>query len=319
VLLEVRDKGAAPGEGLNESFGAEDVQGMTDGTARYPMLSHQVRLGWDCLAWLELAGFDRTAQDRCQLGGKDHYQADRRAAEEVIRHRPQVMAGTRANRAFLSRVVGFLAAECGIRQFLDIGTGLPAPENTHEIAQAIGPDSRIVYVDNDPLVLVHARALLTSTAQGSCDYVEADLRDTRAVVAGAARTLDFTRPAAVLLLAVLHFIADSDDPAGIVAALASNLAPGSLLVISHLTGDFAPEPVAAGVAAYNSQVPIALIPRSHAQVSGLFGGLPLVSPGVVPLIEWRSTLMSSSTKHADMYAGVACIPRQHRHSYIAKL
>jgi SAM-dependent methyltransferase len=240
------------------------------------------------------------------LGGKDHYPADREAAEQVIRCRPQVVAGARANRAFLARVVRFLAAECGIRQFLDIGTGLPAPASTHQVAQAVAPECRIVYVDNDPLVLVHARALLTGTAQGSCDYVEADLRDTRAVVAGAARTLDFTRPAAVLLLAVLHFIHDSDDPAGIVAALVRQLAPGSYVVISHLTGDFAPGAVAAGVAAYNALVPTPLIPRSHVQVSALFGGLPLVPPGVVPLIEWRPTPAEPASRHADMYAGAAC-------------
>jgi hypothetical protein len=246
------------------------------------------------------------------LGGKDHYLADRLAAEEVMRRRPQVVAGARANRAFLARAVAYLAAECGIRQFLDIGTGLPAPNSTHQVAQAIAPECRIVYVDNDPLVLVHARALLTSTLQGSCDYIEADLRDTSAILAGAAQTLDLTRPAAVLLLAVLHFIADIDDPAEIVASLARKLAPGSYLVISHLTGDFAPGPVAAGVAAYNTLVPTALISRSHTQVSALFGELSLVPPGVVPLTEWRSTLGDPSTWHADMYAGAACIPRRQR-------
>jgi SAM-dependent methyltransferase len=214
------------------------------------------------------------------------------------------VAGARANRAFLAQVVRFLA-ECGVRQFLDIGTGLPAPGSTHQVAQTVAPECRIVYVDNDPLVLVHARALLTSTAQGSCDYLEADLRDTPAVVAGAARTLDFTRPAAVLLLAVLHFIPDSDDPAGIVAALARQLAPGSYVVISHLTGDFAPDPVAAGVAAYNALVPTALVPRTHSQVSALFAGLPMVPPGVVPLTEWRSVPAGQSSLSADLYAGMA--------------
>jgi SAM-dependent methyltransferase len=218
---------------------------------------------------------------------------------------PGGYVGARANRAFLTRVVRFLAAECGIRQFLDIGTGLPAPDNTHEVAQAITPDSCVVYVDNDPLVLVHARALLTSTGRGSCDYVDADLRDTPAIMAAAARTLDFTRPAAILLLAVLHFISDADDPAAIVSALARQLAPGSFMVISHLTSDFAPGPVTAGVAAYNTLVPTALIPRSHAQVSALFGGLPLVPPGVVPVTEWRSVLDGPVSQKADMYAGVA--------------
>jgi SAM-dependent methyltransferase len=237
------------------------------------------------------------------LGGKDHYAADREVAEEVIRHRPQVVAGARANRAFLARAVRYLAAECGVRQFLDIGTGLPAPASTHQVAQAIAPGSRVVYVDNDPLVLVHARALLTSGPQGSCDYVGADLRDTAAVLAGAARTLDFTRPVAVLL-AVLHFLPGADDPAGVVAALARPLAPGSFVVISHLTADFAPGPMAAGIKVYNTLVPAPLTPRSHTQVNALFGRLPLVPPGVVPITEWRPpTGLSPQT--ADLYAGVA--------------
>ena len=207
-------------------------------------------------------------------------------------------------------MVRFLAAECGIRQFLDIGTGLPTPDNTHEVAQTIAPDCRIVYVDNDPLVLVHARALLTSTRQGSCDYLEADLRNAPAILAGAAQTLDLARPVAVLLLAVLHFVTDSDDPAGIVGALANELAPSSYLVVSHLTADFAPDSVAAGVATYNSLVPTALVPRSHAQVSALFVDLPLVPPGVVPLNEWRSAIAGPSLQHADMYAGAACTARR---------
>ena len=239
------------------------------------------------------------------LGGKDHYPADRRAAEEVMARRPQVVAGARANRAFLARVVRYLAGECGIRQFVDIGPGLPAPGNTHDLAQAIAPDSKVVYVDNDPLVLVYARALLTSTPQGTCDYLDADVRDTPAVLTGARQTLDFTRPAAVLMLAVLHFLAGADDPATVVAALARPLAPGSYVAISHLTADFAPGPVSAGVGAYNMLVPTTVIPRSHSQVSALFGGLPLVPPGVVPLTEWRPDLAGSSPQRVDMHAGMA--------------
>ena len=170
------------------------------------------------------------------LAGKDHFPADRRAAEAVIRHRPEVVAGARANRAFLARAVRYLAAERGFRQFLDIGAGLPAPCNTHEVAQQAAPGCAVVYADNDPLVLVYARALLTARPPGRCGYVDADLRDTATLLGKASRTLDFTRPAAVLLLAILHFIPDSDDPAGIVATLTSALAPGSYLVISHLTG-----------------------------------------------------------------------------------
>jgi SAM-dependent methyltransferase len=241
------------------------------------------------------------------LGGKDHHQADRKAADEVMAHRPQVVAGARANRRFLARVVRYLAGECGIRHFLDIGTGLPAPGNTHEVAQAVAADARIVYVDNDPLVMTYARALLTSTPQGSCDYIEADLRDTATVMAQAKDTLDFTQPVAVLLLAVLHFIPDGDDPAHIVATLARHMAPGSYVVISHLTADFAPGPVTAGVSAYNDLVPTVLIPRTHSQISALFAGLPLVPPGVVPLTEWRPT--AGLFPHAaDLYAGVAHAP-----------
>jgi len=237
------------------------------------------------------------------LGGKDHFPADRRAAEEVIRHRPEVVTGARANRAFLARSVRHLAARCGIRQFLDIGTGLPAPAGTHEVAQQAAPDCAVVYADNDPLVLVFARALLTCRPPGRCGYVDADLRDTATLLEKASRTLDFTQPTAVLLLAVLHFIPDADDPAAIVATLTSALAPGSYLVISHLTGDLAPGPMAAGVAAYNDMVPTGVTPRTHAEVTALFGGLSLVPPGVVPVAEWRAT--ADPGARADLYAGMA--------------
>jgi len=237
------------------------------------------------------------------LGGKDHYPADRNAAKQVIRYRPQVVAGARANRLFLARVVRYLAADCGIRQFLDIGTGLPAPGATHQIAQQVDPACAVAYVDNDPLVLVYARALLTSPPPGRCAYIDADLRDTTTVLDQAARTLDFTRPAAVLLLAVLHFIADADNPPAIVAALAAALAPGSYVVITHLTGDLAPGPVAAGVDAYNAAVPVSIVPRTHAQVTSLFGGLPLVPPGVVPVTEWRPVTGGPFGPPADLYAG----------------
>jgi hypothetical protein len=243
------------------------------------------------------------------LGGKDGLSADRKAAAEVAACHPRVVAGARANRAFLARVVRYLAGERGIRQFLDIGPGLPAPGNTHEVAQAIIPESRIVYVDSDALVMAHARALFTSLPQGVCDYLDGDLRDPEAIVKGAARTLDFTRPAAVLLVAVLHFLADADDPAGVVQILAGALAPGSFVAISHLTGDFAPEAVGAGVAAYNSLVPAGITARSHRQVSALFGGLSLVAPGVVPVSEWRPDRAPVRGVSADMYAGLAAVRR----------
>jgi hypothetical protein len=243
------------------------------------------------------------------LGGKDHFPADRRVAQEVARNRPQVVAGARANRAFGGRVVRYLAGGCGIRQFLDIGTGLPAKDNTHQVAQQVDPACRVVYTDNDPLVLVHARALLTPTPPGVCGYIDADLRDTGAVLAQAAQTLDLTQPTAVLLLAVLHFIPDADDPAGIVATLAAALAPGSYLVISHLTADFAPEPVTAAVTAYNAAVPTIVTPRTHTQVSDLLAGLSLIAPGVVPVTEWRPTTSLPHRHTADLYAGAARAPQ----------
>jgi SAM-dependent methyltransferase len=245
------------------------------------------------------------------LGGKDNFPADRQAAEDVIRLRPQAVASARANRAFLARVVRFLAGQCGIRQFLDIGTGLPVPDggNTHEVAQRAAPDCHVCYVDNDQLVLSHARALLGSTTrEGSCAYVDADLHEPETIVAQAARTLDFTEPTAILLLAVLHFLPDGDSPADIVARLASALAPGSYLAISHLTADFAPEQVAAAAEAYNTQAPVSVIARTHTQITGLFGALPLLAPGVVPITQWRPPVGQLS-QPADLHAGVARIQR----------
>jgi S-adenosyl methyltransferase len=212
----------------------------------------------------------------------------------------------------LARVVRYLAADCGIRQFLDVGTGLPCPGNTHEVAQQVDPGSRVVYADNDPLVLTHARALLTSSPQGACDYIDADLHDPETILAQASRTLDFTQPAAILLLAVLHFIPDAADPWGIVATLASALVPGSYLAVSHLTADLAPEQVAAATAAYNTQVPVPVTARTHSQVSALFGGLPLLAPGVVPVTEWRPEAVDPFGQPADLHGGVARIPGRAR-------
>ena len=239
------------------------------------------------------------------LGGKDHYAADREVAARVISQRPEVVGAALANRQFLGRVVRYLARCQGIRQFIDIGTGLPARGNTHEVAQQADVWSRVVYVDNDPLVMSHARALLTSTDEGCCDYVQADLRDTEAILREARRTLDSGQPVAVLLLAVLHFIPDADGPAGIVAALTETLAPGSCVAISHLTADFAPDAVGGGVRAYNALVPTSVFPRSHAQVTGLFAGLPLVAPGVVPVTGWRPDHAAAADQAADLYGGVA--------------
>ncbi|HLX50824.1 MAG TPA: SAM-dependent methyltransferase, partial [Streptosporangiaceae bacterium] len=168
------------------------------------------------------------------LGGKDNYAADRRAAERVLEAKPDMVHGVRSNRAFLTRVVRFLAQEAGIRQFLDIGTGIPSANNTHEVAQAIAPQARVVYVDNDPIVLAHARALLTGAPEGATDYLDADLRDTASILDRAAQTLDFAQPVAIVLMAILHLIPDTDDPYRIVAQLAGAVPPGSYLALSQI-------------------------------------------------------------------------------------
>ena len=171
------------------------------------------------------------------LGGTDNFAADRETAEQAIAANPGIVADVRENRAFLTRAVGYLASECGVRQFLDIGTGLPTANNTHEVAQAAAPQARIVYADNDPVVLLHARALLTSSPEGATAYLDADLRDTSAILREAAQTLDFGQPVALMLLIILHLIPDADDPYGIVATLLDALPSGSYLVLAHPASD----------------------------------------------------------------------------------
>jgi S-adenosyl methyltransferase len=218
-----------------------------------------------------------------------------------------VVTSAQANRAFLARVVRYLAADRGIRQFLDVGTGLPAPDNTHDVAQQVAPICRVVYCDNDPLVLAHARALLVSNPAGVCAYVDADVCDTATVLDEAARTLDFSQPVAVLLLAIPHFLPDGGDPGKVVAGLAEALTLGSFVAISHLTADFAPDQVGAAASAYNAQATVPVTSRTHAQVTALLGGLPLVAPGVVNVSEWRFDGRSPIVGPADLYAGLACV------------
>jgi hypothetical protein len=222
------------------------------------------------------------------LGGKDNFAADRVVAEQVIASLPEIRLSVRAQRAFLGRVVHYLAAEAGIRQFLDIGTGLPSANNTHEVAQRVAPDSRVVYVDNDPIVLLHARSLLASGPEGATAYVDADLRDLAAILARAAGILDFGRPVAVMLLGVLHCIPDEDDPAALVARLMEAVPPGSYLALSHPASDVATQQMATSMRTYNNQAPIPLTARSHAEVSRLFAGLDLLDPGLVQLHRWRA-------------------------------
>jgi hypothetical protein len=219
------------------------------------------------------------------LGGKDNFAADREAAERVLAVTPGLRQRVRANRAFLARAVRYLATEAAIRQFLDIGTGIPSADNTHEVAQAVAPDSRIVYVDNDPIVLVHARALLVGTPQGATQYIEGDLRQPGAILA-AARTLDFDRPVALLLIGILHLIQDSERPYEIVAELMDALPSGSYLGISHPALDILPGQEEAQ-RRYNERVSTPQTLRTEPEVARFFVGLDLVPPGVVYVHNWR--------------------------------
>jgi hypothetical protein len=237
------------------------------------------------------------------LGGKDNFAADREAAEQVIAANPQVLPGVRANRAFLGRAVRYLAGEQGIRQFLDIGTGLPTVDNTHEVAQQVAPEGRVVYVDNDPIVLAHARALLTSTPEGETAYVDSDLRDTARVLEGAAQTLDFGQPIAVMLLMILQYIPDRDNPWAIVAQLLDAVPAGSYLVVSDTAADIDAAVVAESARRYNQRLgTVRQTRRTKDEFARFFTGLELVEPGVVPLPEWRA--ITPRDHHIPAYAAV---------------
>jgi S-adenosyl methyltransferase len=237
------------------------------------------------------------------LGGKDHFAADRELAERFIKADPEVIAGVRANRAFLGRAVHFLATKARLRQFLDIGTGIPTANNTHEVAQRAAPDSRVVYVDNDPIVLAHARALLTSDPDGVTDYVDADLRNTDAILTQAARTLDFGRPVAVMLVGILQCIPDEDDPRGIVTALMDGVPPGSYLAISQPAADVHAE-ARAGAAVLSEGLASPVTFRTRAAIAQFFGGLELIEPGLVSTSQWRSGA-GADTRPLANWAGVA--------------
>jgi hypothetical protein len=220
------------------------------------------------------------------LGGKDNFAADRAAAEQVLAAAPGLRMRVRANRAFLARVIRFLAGEAEIRQFLDIGTGIPSANNTHEVAQAVAPSARIVYVDNDPIVLTHARALLTSTPEGATDYLQADLREPEKILARAAHTLDFERPVAVVLLGILHLIQDREDPWGLVARLMAAVPSGSYLAISHPAIEIHPGQQEAQKR-YNERVSTPQTLRDRGDVARFFEGLEMVEPGLVQVHQWR--------------------------------
>jgi hypothetical protein len=246
------------------------------------------------------------------LGGKNHFAADRETAEKILRTNPSIRVTARENRAFLGRAVRYLAAEAGIRQFLDIGTGLPTTENVHEVAQAVAPRSHVVYVDNDPLVLTHARALLNSAPEGRTAYIHADLREPRAILDNPAtrEVLDFGQPIALVMLATLHLIQDDDKPAEIIATLLDALPSGSYFVSSHITMEHASDAIAAGQRTMRG-AGISAQARNADEFARLaFSGLELVPPGVVLVSEWRpeGDGLRPAPAEVNCYGGVARKP-----------
>jgi hypothetical protein len=241
------------------------------------------------------------------LGGKDNYPVDRDAVRQVLRDFPEAPATARANRAFLGRAVRFLAGQAGIRQFLDIGTGIPSAGNVHEVAAQIAPDAKVAYVDNDPIVHVHASALLTGS--GTTSIVLADLRNPEAVLAHPKLTslIDFTQPVGLLLVAILHFLTDQEDPAAIVATLRDALPAGSHLALSHGTLDFHPPGAAAQAAAAYRNATAPFIPRTRQQVSAFFDGFDLIDPGLIQAPLWHPDGKPPRPKDLEkigIYAGI---------------
>jgi O-methyltransferase involved in polyketide biosynthesis len=242
------------------------------------------------------------------LGGKDNFAADREAAELALQAYPQLAQAVQGNRKFLARAVRYLTGEAGIRQFLDIGTGIPAADNTHQVAQREAPESRIVYVDNDPIVLLHAKALLKSAPAGACDYIQADLRDPDTILAESARTLDFHRPIALMLLAILQFIPDDQDPLGLVSRLLAALPSGSYLVLSHPTDDFNPNVQGESIKRYNERVTETATLRDRDETTRFFDGLDLIEPGVVSTSAWRPDSDLTASMPSGSWCGVARKP-----------
>ena len=242
------------------------------------------------------------------LGGTDNFAADRAAAEQAMAAFPGIVLSARANRAFLRRAVTYLASEAGIRQFLDIGTGIPSASNTHEVAQSVASDCRIVYVDNDPVVLAHARSLLATTPDGATDYIDADLRQADQILAKAAQTLDFSKPVAVLLMAILQHLSDADDPYQVVATLMGAVPSGSYLVISHPAKDIHAAEMAAMAAQLNKMMAEKVTFRAEADVAPFFAGLELVAPGMTNVPGWRPETEEEAASPAALWAGVARKP-----------
>jgi SAM-dependent methyltransferase len=244
------------------------------------------------------------------LGGKDNFPADRAMGEAIAAQVPTIRTQVRAQRAFLARTVRYLVREAGIRQFLDVGTGIPTAGNVHEVAQEFAPESRVLYVDNDPIVLAHSRALIPSTSQGRVAFILADLREPEAILGDPtlAETLDLTQPVGLVLIGIMHHLRDDDDPRRIVATLVDALAPGSYLVLSQTTPDFNPEAMR-GLAAVSEQGGIPNVPRTFADTEPFFSGLELVEPGLVPIAAWRPDPgIQQDPRSVYVYGGVARKP-----------
>jgi hypothetical protein len=273
----------------DEATGAavSDAVGETDPLLIDTTVAHQARI-YDYL-----------------LGGKDNFAADRVAVEAGLKIWPEMALAARANRAFLGRVVRCLAGEMGIRQFLDLGTGIPTAGNTHQVAQEIAPESRVVYVDYDPVVLAHARALLASSEAGATDYIHADVRDTPVVLEQAGHLLDLTTPVAVTMLTILHVIPDSDDPFGIVARVMDAVPSGSYLAISHMSSDLLDHDTQGGLVDTGKRMSQQqLSARSREQVARFFAGMDLVQPGLVPVEEWRPEPGTGATGKSATWGAV---------------
>jgi hypothetical protein len=238
------------------------------------------------------------------LGGRDNFAADRRAGQEAVAAFPGLVASVRSTRAFLARTVRYLTADEGIRQFLDIGTGIPTAGNTHSVAQAIAPEALVVYMDNDPVVFAHARGLLSSGPHGSTAYLDTDLRDTGKVLAETARMLDLTQPVALVLSSVLQFIPDAEDPFKIVATLLDALAPGSFLVVSHPANDIEARVMANMAARLNELLAEQVTLRSQEEVEHFFRELRLVPPGIVRAPEWRPDSAEDAGRVGTIWGGV---------------
>jgi S-adenosyl methyltransferase len=241
-------------------------------------------------------------------GGTDNFPADRAAAEQARAAYPDLVSSIQSNQAFLARAVRYLAGQAGVRQFLDIGTGLPTAGGVHEIAADVAPGCRVVYVDNDPVVLAHARALLGGRPAGRVRYLDADLRDTGRLLEQAAVVLDFSAPVAIMLVSVLHMVSDDDGPHALVAGLLDAVPAGSFLALTHVGADLEPEATAEMARRINRRVARPATPRDYPAVQRFFGGLDLVPPGVVRVPEWRPLAPGDETAPSTQWGGVGRKP-----------